>query len=161
METKKRTYGRFFAAMKRVPTSGDRDETMRGFIRQYTWGRTDRLHEMTQAEYDLLCEDLERLTGIESERRYAREQIRRKRSNVLHLMQTMGVDTSDWERVNALCLDSRMAGKRFGMLSADELDALDRKLYAILSRGGFKRRKETRPDGTTVLVWTADTTVLN
>lgn len=156
MEEKKKTYGRLFAAMKRVPTTGDREETLRGFVRQYTWGRTDSVREMTQSEYDALCEALERMTGIDRERKDARELLRRKRSNVLHLMQTMGVDTSDWERVNALCLDRRLAGKRFGMLSADELDALDRKLYAILNRGGFARRKETRPDGTIVLVVAPD-----
>ncbi|WP_302019557.1 hypothetical protein [uncultured Muribaculum sp.] len=51
-------------------------------------------------------------------------------------MQLLDVDTADWSKVDALCMDSRIAGKRFCRLDCDELDALLKKLRAI-------RRKQT------------------
>jgi hypothetical protein len=65
-------------------------------------------------------------------------QLKRKRSSVLHQMQIMGIDTSDWKRVNELCLNKRIAGKLFHKLSGDELDAVLLKLRII------KRKKEPR-----------------
>lgn len=65
-----------------------------------------------------------------------RDILRKKRSAVLHQMQLLDVDTADWNRVDALCLDSRISGKRFCQLDCDELDALLKKLRAI-------KRKQT------------------
>lgn len=65
-----------------------------------------------------------------------RDILRKKRSAVLHQMQLLDVDTADWNRVDALCLDSRIAGKRFCNLDCDELDALLKKLRVI-------KRKQT------------------
>lgn len=62
--------------------------------------------------------------------------MRKKRSSVLHQMQLLDVNTADWGKVDALCLDSRIAGKRFCHLDCDELDALLIKLRAI-------KRKQT------------------
>lgn len=62
--------------------------------------------------------------------------LRRKRSSVLHQMQLLGIDTADWHRVDAYCMDKRIAGKRFREIDADGLDALLIKLRAI------RRKKE-------------------
>ncbi len=59
------------------------------------------------------------------------EMLRRIRSSVLHQMQLLGVDTADWTRVDAYCLDKRIAGKRFRHLDYGELEALLKKLRAI------------------------------
>lgn len=74
--------------------------------------------------------------GMQEQQDNLREILRRKRSAVLHQMQLLDVDTADWNRVDALCLDSRIAGKRFCRLDCDELDALLKKLRAI-------KRKQT------------------
>ena len=60
-----------------------------------------------------------------------REELRKKRSSVLHQMQLLGINTADWSRVDAYCLDRRIAGKRFRELDNEELDKLLKKLYAI------------------------------
>jgi hypothetical protein len=64
-------------------------------------------------------------------------ELKRKRSSVLHQMQIMGMDTSDWKRINELCLNRRIAGKLFHKLSGDELDSVLVKLRII-------KRKETK-----------------
>ncbi|MBD5346501.1 MAG: hypothetical protein HDR92_05160 [Bacteroides sp.] len=61
----------------------------------------------------------------------ARQELRKKRSAVLHQMQLLGVDTADWSRVDTFCQDRRIAGKRFCQLDTDELDVLLKKLRAI------------------------------
>lgn len=60
-----------------------------------------------------------------------REELRKKRSSVLHQMQLLGINTADWSRVDAYCLNRRIAGKRFRELDNEELDKLLKKLYAI------------------------------
>lgn len=50
---------------------------------------------------------------------------------MLHQMQLLGIDTTDWSRVNAYCRDKRIAGKEFRELSEEELDRLLIKLRAI------------------------------
>lgn len=74
--------------------------------------------------------------GVPDQHNNLREILRKKRSSVLHQMQLLDVDTADWSKVDALCMDSRIVGKRFCRLDCDELDALLKKLRAI-------RRKQT------------------
>lgn len=71
-------------------------------------------------------------------RQIALETLRRMRSSVLHQMQLLGINTADWSRVDAYCMDKRIAGKRFGHLDEQELEALLKKLRAI-------RRKKDNP----------------
>ena len=54
-------------------------------------------------------------------------------------MQQMGIDTTDWNRINAFCQDQRIAGKPFARLTNDELDALAVKLRSIQRKGGLKQ----------------------
>lgn len=129
-------FGRFYTAIREMNPIGDRDEVKRSIVLQYTDGRTDSLREMTRAEYDRCCADLERGTG-------GREKLRKERSATLHLMQRMGVDTSDWERVNTLCRDPRIAGKDFRRIADDEHPELRARLRAIGRKGGFRGQ----PDG--------------
>lgn len=124
-------FGRFYTAIREMNPIGDRDEVKRSLVLQYTDGRTESLREMTRAEYDRCCADLERGTG-------GREKLRKERSATLHLMQRMGVDTSDWERVNALCRDPRIAGKEFRRIADDEHPGLRAKLRAIGRKGGLR-----------------------
>lgn len=124
-------FGRFYSAFHKLTIHGDRDEVKRSIVLQYTDGRTESLREMTQAEYDRCCADMERGTG-------GREKLRKERSATLHLMQRMGVDTSDWERVNTLCRDPRIAGKDFRRIADDEHPGLRARLRAIGRKGGFR-----------------------
>ena len=50
----------------------------------------------------------------------------------------LGIDTADWDRVNAFCRDSRIAGKEFRELDCEALDTLQVKLRAI------RRKRENK-----------------
>ena len=110
-------------------------------VQQYTNGRTSSLRAMSTAEYDALCDALERSTADPQH-----ELRKKKRSAALRLMQQLGIDTTDWPRINAFCRDRRIAGKEFGALTPPELDALALKLRAIQRSGGLNPRPE-RPTG--------------
>lgn len=126
-------YARFYTLLKKMP--GANKETL---VSQYTDGRTTSLRETTRQEYDRMCRDMERETGYDEFVEGIRRQLRRKRSEVLKLMQQLGVDTTDWDRVNAFCEDARIAGKLFRKISIDELEELAVKLRTIKRKGGLK-----------------------
>ncbi len=126
------SYARFYTLLKRVHNA---DEAKVDLVSQFTHGRTTSLREMTPQEYDAMCNILEeRLNWM----------LRKKRSLVLKLMQELGVDTTDWGRINAFCLESRIAGKPFAKLTSNELEALAVRLRAIIGKGGLKAQKHER-----------------
>lgn len=132
-------FGRFYTAVRALNPIGDRDEVKKSLVYQYTNGRTDSLREMTRAEYDRCCEDLERKTG-------RKDELRKERSKTLRLMQQMGVDTTDWGRVNLLCRDVRIIGKDFYNITTDEHRELRRKLKSIERKGGIRRKPVGMPE---------------
>ena len=153
-------FARFYASFRRLPCTGDREELKRAVVRQDTWYRTDSLREMTIREYEDCCQALERLTGQPYD--VIRAELRRRRSACLKLMQQMGVDTTDWERVNQLCRHPRLMGKNFRELDTEELDALAVRLRVIKKKGGLKPHKETthvqQPGATVCVILRPDAT---
>lgn len=129
-----RNYARFYVLLNRLPTA-DREELKASLVSQYTGGRTESLREMTTKEYDAMCEAMQQMDKSYKAREIYREELRRKRSTVLKLMQKQGIDTTDWNRVDAYCLNPRIAGKKFIKLTTEELETVAIKLRII-------RRKE-------------------
>lgn len=137
-------FRRFYALLKKMPGV---DKQL--LVYQHTNGRTDSLRELTAAEYRALCDDMERATGYDEVRRALRDELKHRRSIVLKLMQQLDIDTTDWERVDAFCLEPRIAGKLFCKLSIEELEKLATKLRIIQRKGGLKQQLQPS-SGTTV-----------
>lgn len=125
-------YAAFYGLLKQMPEANKEE-----IVLQFTNGRTDSLREMSLHEYNEAIRAMEKLTRAEETE--AVRILKRKRSDVLHQMQLSGVDTADWKRVDAFCLDKRIAGKRFARLDYEELERLLVKLRAI-------RRKQKEED---------------
>lgn len=119
------SYARFYAIARRI--EGFDDAMKESLVWQYTNKRTISLHEMSDREYNNMCTALEHRDGYQAELRAAR-------SKVLHQMQLIGVNTADWDAVNAYCYDARIAGKPFGWLKIYELEELLKKLRAIRAK---------------------------
>lgn len=130
-------FARFYASFNKLPCTGDREGLKKQIVLQYTWNRTESLREMTSKEYEACCCALEKLTGQDEWRQKLREELRRKRSVCLKLMQQLGIDTTDWNRVNEFCNNPRIAGKPFVQVSTAELEQLAIKLRAIQRKGGL------------------------
>ena len=99
---------------------------------------------MKDSEYDEMCDCIQ--SGRQQSESRDDYVLRRKkmRSAVLKRIQQLGVDTTDFDKVNAFCQNSRIAGKPFGMLTIEELESLIPKLEAIL-RKPKTQMVETRP----------------
>ena len=138
-------FARFYALFNKIPCSGDREEFKKEMVSNATLGRTDSLREVTRREYQDLCEALEKDCPMSAEaraREAAREELRRQRSICLKLMQKLGIDTTDWTRINAFCQDGRIAGKEFRFLDTLELEQLSKKLRIIERKGGIRQLEE-------------------
>ncbi|WP_456059238.1 hypothetical protein [Bacteroides clarus] len=125
-----RNYARFYVLLGRM-SALDKEELKVQLVRQFTDGRTESLKEMTDKEYTAMCDGMQQQIGNYKSREIYREELRRKRSAVLHLLQKIGVDTTDWERVNAYCRNPRISGKEFSKLTIEELEILSVKLRII------------------------------
>lgn len=137
-------YARFYALLKRMP--GNQEDLKEQLVLTYTGNRTTSLKEMKQSEYDTMCASMQDTVngGISDAEFKAR--IKSYRSNVLHWLQVIGVDTTDWDRVDAYCLDSRIAGKVFRKLTIPELEALVPKLKAIARKDKEKPEPKKKPE---------------
>ena len=133
-------FARFYASFNQLPYSGDREEFKRQIVLQYTCNRTESLREMTLKEYTACCEGLEQLTG-------RKDELKKKRSQCLKLMQQLGIDTSDWARINNFCQNPRIAGKPFYKITLDELETLSVKLRSIQRKGGLQQKKDIKQLG--------------
>lgn len=129
-----RNYARFYTLLKKMPCADK--ETL---VSSFTNGRTTSLREMSVKEYETMCSSLEEQTGWKSE-------LKKKRSLCLKLMQQLGVDTSDWARVDNFCQHPRLAGKPFRKISVEGLQDLAVKLRIIKQKGGLKPKQSITPD---------------
>lgn len=141
-----RNYGRFYSAFNRIKIYGDREEVKSQLVLQYTGGRTSSLREMDDREYSAMCRGIEETLGNSDE-------LKRRRSIVLKLMQEIDVDTTDWAQINDFCRHPRIAGKAFGQLTIDELIALATRLRSI-KRKGWRRegREGGNPEAPAIIV---------
>lgn len=126
---KPENYAAFFGLLNRLPTS-DRDALKESIVLQYTDNRTSSLREMSIQEYNAALAGMQKLVPLTYHDQLIKIR-RQKRSSVLHQMQLMGIDTSNWDKVNSFCQDSRIAGKAFRDLDCEELDVLLVKLRVI------------------------------
>lgn len=131
---RKRNYSRLYAIAKAKGI--DLDEHKEVLVSQFTGGRTTSLRDMTPAEYEEMCECLQTGKQVGESTEEHKERLRRARSAVLNRLQRLGVDTADrtFAAVNRFCMNTRIIGKPFGMLSVEELQALILKLEAILRK---------------------------
>lgn len=132
MGAKKRSFSRFYAICRAKGI--DIEQFKDVLISEFTKGRTDSLKEMTEAEYNEMCDCLQNDRHLDGAGEAFLARRRKARSAVLTRIQKLGVDTTDFAKVNAFCQDKRIAGKPFGMLTVDELDALIPKLEAMLRK---------------------------
>lgn len=133
MEKKIKNFGRFYVLARRNP-----DMDKESLVSQFTGGRTVHLREMRPEEYCRMCDALEFGSG-RGDRNAAYERLRHLRSSVLVRLGRLGVSTVDnWDGIDAFCMSERISGKKFRDLTADELQALIRKLENIQRKGGLQ-----------------------
>lgn len=137
-----KNYKRFYALLKQNPDA-DKDELVMSFTEE----RTTSLREMTEEEFNSLCDALQYGAG-QGYGQKSMAELKQARSAVLVRIQRLGIPTVDnWDGIDQFCLSRRIAGKRFAALTVGELRSLRTKLEMILRRGGLKDvRKRDKED---------------
>jgi hypothetical protein len=137
-----KNYKRFYALLKQNPDA-DKDE----LVMSFTDERTTSLREMTEDEFNALCDALQYGAG-QGYGQKSMAELKQARSAVLVRIQRLGIPTVDnWDGIDQFCLSRRIAGKRFAALTVAELRSLRTKLEMILRRGGLKDvRKRDKED---------------
>lgn len=106
------------------------EDTRRNLIYELTDGRTSSTAGLTYAEAQYLAGYITGAAGTTLDDKA----LKRQRSAVLLRLQKIGIDTTDWNRVNAFLEDIRIAGNPFYKLDYEELTGLIPKLEAILKK---------------------------
>lgn len=137
---KENDYSDIWAMLGKLSVESDLEpkEIKESMVYNLTGGRTVRLSELSTPELSTLRKGIRKVLGQGSETSGRRDPSRaRQRSRVLALLTKYGINTKDWDAINAFCLKPRIAGKAFAELSRDELTALAKKMHAILRKGGL------------------------
>ena len=127
-----RSYAEFYALLKRLPEANKEE-----LVLQWTDGRTTSLTEMSDKEYRSMVRGMRSLTEPV-------EELRKLRSQVLRQLQIYGVDTSDWDAVDAFTKLPRISGSRFCRLSTLELRDLLKKMRSINQKAKDKEEQNRK-----------------
>lgn len=110
----------------------------KAILARLTDGRTDKTNELTESEANYLAGWLNG-NGQESLRAKAenmdRQNLKFYRSAVLKRLQKIGIDTSNWGRVNAFLGDRRIAGQPLYAMSVETMKSLIPKLEKLCEKG--------------------------
>ena len=145
----KSKYSDIYAMMSRLVSDYTDPEVKESLVYGASEGRTIHLHELTDLELGRLRAGLKRLlkqplplpdapNAAKNQHIYEpRGGLKSRRRAVLALLTKYGINTRDWDAINAFVRDKRIAGKEFAELTSDELTALSKKLHAILKKKGI------------------------
>lgn len=135
-------YSDIYAMMRALQSPLDSEELKAALCEGASNGRTNSLRELTEEELESLRTRLQRETASKPLR--GSHSRKRKRSAVLRLLTDYGVDTKDWQAINAFLSQKRIAGKEFAKLTDSELETLRRKLWAMLRKQKQGEQKERK-----------------
>ena len=141
-KTNKTNYARFYSLLKQMPGAGTMDTTSlkEDLVWQFTNLRTQSLKEMRDSEYNNMCAHMQQVVDKHNAKmkKPLSEQertLKAARSAVLTRLQKMGIDTTDFGKVDQFCMINKIAGKLFRHLTLDELKDLIPKLEAMMAKG--------------------------
>lgn len=141
-KTNKTNYARFYSLLKQMPGAGTMDTTSlkEDLVWQFTNLRTQSLKEMRESEYNNMCAHMQQVVDKHNAKmkKPLSEQeraLKAARSAVLTRLQKMGIDTTDFGKVDQFCMINKIAGKLFRHLTLEELKDLIPKLEAMMAKG--------------------------
>lgn len=127
-----------FNALLRELYNQNKEEAKEGILSGYGVQSTK---DLTEPQLDKI------LAGLETEKGKrqtdAPPEIRKLRSTALTLLTKIGVDTTNWSRVNNYLEEPRICGKRLYDCDKTELDALIKKLHAVKAEYDRRKKEET------------------
>jgi len=144
------SHSTFFALINQLPRMNKED-----VVWEYSGMLTTSLSEFYNTNtvgYNQMITDLRRLVNdhnaAKSRAKYLSEaeekQVKKLRSGILTRLQKYGVDTTDWDKVNAFMKQPKIAGKLLYEMTIPEMEALTRKLQSILKKEEALKEEHNR-----------------
>jgi len=135
--TTKVSHARFYGLLAKLPYLSKKD-----VVWQYSGMLTDSLstfHDYNPQGYNMMIRALQEM--VDSTEKYKRSdpveelsRLKKLRSGILKRIQKHGIDTTDWDKVNAFMEQKRIAGKRLYAMTIPEMEALIPKMESILKK---------------------------
>ena len=138
MSTKKyNPHSQFFTLLGSMP-GADKDELVWKYSNMLTTSLAE-FYEKQPGAYRLMIRDMQRIISQSAKpddktKLIIDRELKRRRSAILHRLQKMGIDTTNWSTVNKFMRNPRIAGKTLGEMDTDEMDLLILKLEAIMRK---------------------------
>ncbi|MTK53322.1 hypothetical protein [Paludibacter sp.] len=140
----------FFALINQLPRMNKED-----VVWEYSGMLTTSLSEFyntNKAGYDKMIYDLKRLVNDQKEAKNRavamseaeEKRIKKLRSGILKRLQKYGVDTTDWNKVNAFMKQPKIAGKLLYEMTIPEMETLTKKLESILKKEEAVKEEHNR-----------------
>ncbi|MDR3227749.1 MAG: hypothetical protein LBT56_08785 [Prevotellaceae bacterium] len=128
-----KTFSRFYALLNQL-AGADKEQ----LVYEFTSGRTSSLREMTQAEYNEMCDKLQGCEPIDN-----KAALSRCRSEALRALSEIGISNvgNDYSKVDNFCLQRSGHKKVFYNFNIDELKALRKQVEAIKLKSKAKTCK--------------------
>ncbi len=144
---KTNVHATFFVLLARLPHQSKQD-----MVWQYSNMLTDSLSEFYAKDpegYSKMIRDMQAMVNsMDNVKNMPKmpggEEVKKLRSAILHRLQKHGVDTTNWEKVNAFLEQPRIAGKRLYQMSVKEMENLVKKLESILKKDKKRLAEENR-----------------
>lgn len=113
--------------------NGLNEDQRRAMLYELTDGRTNSTKDLTYSEAQYLSGFLNGAAQMAENigQQMEEKSMKKMRSAVLVRLQHLGIDTTDWDNVNAYLENKRIAGKPLYRLSYEELQSLIPKLESI------------------------------
>jgi hypothetical protein len=144
METKV-SHARFYSLLRQIPQANKEE-----FVWQYSNLATTSLNEFYEKNpqgYRRMISDMQKLVdeinGYRPDNAKTAE-LKHLRSAILHRLQKHGVDTTDWNKVNAFMRQPRIAGKTLGEMTIEEMQEFIPKIQSILAKDLVKQKEIER-----------------
>ena len=138
MSTKKyNPHSQFFTLLASMPGT-DKEELVWRYSNMLTTSLSE-FYQKQPGSYSMMIRDMQRIISQSAKpddktKLIIDRELKRRRSAILHRLQKMGIDTTNWSVVNKFMRNPRIAGKTLGEMDTEEMDLLIPKLEAIMRK---------------------------
>ena len=138
-------HARFYGLLSAMK-GADKNELIWKYSNMLTTSLAE-FYEKQPVQYRIMIHDMQQIVNkmekdeISKTALIVERELKQRRSAILIRLQKMGIDTTDWDKVNQFMRNPKIAGKTLGEMDSDEMDMLIPKLESILAKDKADRIK--------------------
>ena len=139
-------HARFYGLLSAMK-GADKNELVWKYSNMLTTSLSE-FYEKQPAQYHIMIHDMQQIVNkmekdeISKTALIIERELKQRRSAIMLRLQKMGIDTTDWSKVNHFMRNPKIAGKTLGEMDSEEMDLLLPKLEAILAKDKANKLKD-------------------